>query len=153
MCTGPIHEVPAYAHWPNSHFPHGWCTIMCPHTPFPLTFCQFSHTQVLPCMFQIQSHCHIWTQSPTLSPTSWSDPASTLAPEALLLGGWHTHWRPTCQGASETGNVSHPSAHRTPTDLQNRRSRGQVPAECLEQKMLYAYATVCTQGDFTLSRK
>src|SRR5260221_10540235 len=95
MCTGPIHKVPAYAHWPNSHFPHGWCTIMCPHTPFPLTFCQFSHTQVLPRMFQIQSHCLIWMQSPTLSPTSWSDPASTLAPEALLLGGWHTHWRPT----------------------------------------------------------
>src|SRR5258708_31455382 len=34
-------------------------------------------------------------QLPTSSPTSWSDPASTLAPEALLLGGWHTHWRPT----------------------------------------------------------
>src|SRR5258705_11236571 len=66
-----------------------------------------------------------------------------LAPAELCL----------CQGASETGNVSCPSAHRTPTDLQNRRSRGQVPAECLEQKMLYAYATVCTQGDFTLSRK
>src|SRR5258708_7018555 len=59
----------------------------------------------------------------------------------------------TCQGASETGNISHPSAHRTPTDLQNRHSRGWVPAECLEQKMRYAYATVCTQGDFTLSRK
>src|SRR6266436_2876628 len=42
-----------------------------------------------------------------------------------------------CQGASETGNISCPSAHRTPMDLQNRRSRGQVPAECLEQKMLY----------------
>ena len=51
-----------------------------------------------------------------------------------------------CQGASETGNVSHPSAHGAPTDLQNRHSRGQVPAECLEQKMLYAYTTVCTQG-------
>src|SRR5260221_12117514 len=34
-------------------------------------------------------------QSPTLSPTVWSDSASTPAPEALLLGGWHTHWRPT----------------------------------------------------------
>src|SRR5258708_10920545 len=21
MCTEPIHEVPTYAHWPNSHFP------------------------------------------------------------------------------------------------------------------------------------
>src|SRR5258708_22054766 len=58
-----------------------------------------------------------------------------------------------CQGVSETGNVSHPSARGTPMDLRNRRSRGRVPAECLEQKMLYAYATVCTQGDFTLSRK
>jgi len=58
-----------------------------------------------------------------------------------------------CQGTSETRNVSHPSAHGTPTDLWNRHSRGWVPAECLEQKMLYAYATVCTQGDFTLSRK
>src|SRR5258708_7916933 len=58
-----------------------------------------------------------------------------------------------CQGASETENVSHPSAHGTLTDLWNRHSRGWVPAECLEQKMLYAYATVCTQGDFTLSRK
>src|SRR5260221_711545 len=35
MRTGPIHEVPAYAHWPNSHFPHGWCTIMCP--PYTLS--------------------------------------------------------------------------------------------------------------------
>src|SRR5260370_1170067 len=60
---------------------------------------------------------------------------------------------PPCQGASETGNVSRPSAHGAPTDLQNRHSRGWVPAECLEQKMLYAYTTVCTQGDFTLSRK
>src|SRR6266436_9665402 len=58
-----------------------------------------------------------------------------------------------CQGASETRNVSHPSAHRTLTDLRNGHSRGWVPAECLEQKMRYAYATVCTQGDFTLSRK
>src|SRR5258708_26892996 len=58
-----------------------------------------------------------------------------------------------CQGASETGNVSCPSAHGTPTDLWNRHSRGWVPAECLEQKMLYEYATVCTQGHFTLSRK
>src|SRR6266436_8107998 len=58
-----------------------------------------------------------------------------------------------CQGASETGNVSHPSAHGTPTDLRNGRSRGRIPAECLEQKMLYVYTTVCTQGDFTLSRK
>src|SRR5258707_2219610 len=58
-----------------------------------------------------------------------------------------------CQGMSETGNVSHPSAHGTPTDLWNGRSRGRIPAECLEQKMLYAYATVCTQGGFTLSRK
>src|SRR5258708_4515283 len=58
-----------------------------------------------------------------------------------------------CQGTSETGNVSCPSAHRTLMDLWNRCSRGWVPAECLEQKMLYVYATVCTQGDFTLSRK
>src|SRR5258705_10365610 len=58
-----------------------------------------------------------------------------------------------CQGMSETGNVSRPSAHGTLTDLRNGRSRGWIPAECLEQKMLYAYATVCTQGDFTLSRK
>src|SRR5260370_2644617 len=35
MCTGPIHKVPAYAHQPNSQFPHGWCTIMCP--PYTLS--------------------------------------------------------------------------------------------------------------------
>src|SRR5260221_3976094 len=35
MCTRPIHEVPAYTHQPNSHFPHGWCTIMCP--PYTLS--------------------------------------------------------------------------------------------------------------------
>src|SRR5258707_450519 len=35
MHTGPIHKVPAYAHWPNSHFPHGQCTIMCP--PYTLS--------------------------------------------------------------------------------------------------------------------
>src|SRR5258708_3705488 len=65
------------------------------HTPFPSTFCQFSRTQALPCMFRIRSHRRIWTQSPTLSPTSWSDSTSPPAPEPLLLGGWHTHWRPT----------------------------------------------------------
>ena len=49
---------------------------------------------------------------------------------------WYVHWSsPRCQGASETGNVSRPSAHGTPTDLWDRRSRGWVPAECLEQKM------------------
>ena len=63
------------------------------------------------------------------------------------------HFDIECQGVSETRNVSHPSAHGTPMNLRNRRSRGWVPAECLEQKMLYAYTTVCTQGDFTLSRK
>src|SRR6266478_3803892 len=61
--------------------------------------------------------------------------------------------QPYCQGTSKTGNVSCPSAHGAPMDLWNRCSRGWVPAECLEQKMLYAYTTVCTQGDFTLSRK
>src|SRR5258707_15705395 len=63
--------------------------------PFHRHFCQLSRTQALPRMFQIRSHRCIWTQLPTLSPTSWSDSASTPAPEALLLGGWHTHWRPT----------------------------------------------------------
>src|SRR5258705_950563 len=95
MHTRPIHKVPAYAHQPNSHFPMDGAPLCAHHTPFHLTFCQFSCTQALPHMFQIRSHCHIWTQSPTLSPTVWSDSASTLAPEALLLGGWHTHWRPT----------------------------------------------------------
>src|SRR6266436_1515463 len=76
-------------------FPMVGAPLCAHHTPFPSTFCQFSHTQALPHMFQIRSHCHIWMQSPTLSPTVWSDSASTLAPEALLLGGWHTHWRPT----------------------------------------------------------
>src|SRR5258706_260832 len=79
----------------TANFPMDGAPLCAHHTPFPLTFCQFSHTQVLPHMFRIRSHHCIWTQLPTLSPTSWSDPASTLAPEALLLGGWHTHWRPT----------------------------------------------------------
>src|SRR5258706_14110811 len=87
ICTmrpRPIHTVPTYTHQPNSHFPHG-APLCAHHTPFPLTFCQFSRTQVLPHMFRIRSHCRIWMQLPTLSPTFWSDPASTLAPEALLL--------------------------------------------------------------------
>src|SRR5260370_1935117 len=70
-------------------------TLGAHHTHFALTFCQFSRTQALPHMFRIRSHHRIWTQSPTLSPTFWSDSASTPAPEALLLGGWHTHWWPT----------------------------------------------------------
>src|SRR6266446_946037 len=82
-----------------------------------------------------------------------SSRASVVSSEHLFLAQLAARMVGLCQGASETGNVSRPSAHRTPTDLRNRRSRGQVPAECLEQKMLYAYATVCTQGDFTLSRK
>src|SRR5258708_24530163 len=76
-------------------FPMDGAPLCAHHTPFPSTFCQFSHTQALPHMFRIRSHHCIWMQSPTSSPTSWSDPTSTLAPEALLLGGWHTHWRPT----------------------------------------------------------
>src|SRR5258708_21202427 len=82
MRTVPIHKVPAYAHQPISHLPMVGAPLCAHHTPFPLTFCQFSHTQVLPCMFQIRSHHCIWMQSPTLSPTVWSDSASTLAPEA-----------------------------------------------------------------------
>src|SRR5258708_25546076 len=81
---------------------------------------------------------------------------STSEVRSCLPADSHLRSKPTpslCQGMSETGNVSHPSAHGIPTDLRNRHSRGWVPAECLEQKMLYAYATVCTQGDFTLSRK
>src|SRR5258708_21427181 len=74
-----------------------------------------------------------------------------LRSSLLLLGV--THLVRYCQGVSETGNISCPSAHGTLMDLRNRCSRGWVPAECLEQKMLYVYATVCTQGDFTLSRK
>ena len=41
-----------------------------------------------------------------------------------------------CQGASETRNVSHPSAHGAPTDLRDRCSRGQVPAECLSRSVM-----------------
>src|SRR5260221_13480372 len=79
----------------TANFPMDGASLCAHHTPFPLTFCQFSRPQVLPHMFRIWSHHHIWMQLPTSSPTSWSDPTSTLAPEALLLGGWHTHWRPT----------------------------------------------------------
>src|SRR5260370_9956871 len=95
MHTRPIHEVPAYAHWPNSHFPMDGAPLCAHHTPFPPTFCQFSRTQALPRMFQIRSHRRIWMQSPPLSPTSCSHSTSTLAPDALLLGGWPTHWTPT----------------------------------------------------------
>src|SRR5258708_17758206 len=96
---------PHHVHRANSQSPcictlayqppfHSWCTIMCP--PYTLSIDILSiFLHPLPCMFQIQSHRHIWMQSPTLSPTSWSDPTSTLAPEALLLGGLHTHFRPT----------------------------------------------------------
>src|SRR5258708_16029616 len=76
-------------------FPMDGTPLCAHHTPFHSTFCQFSHTQVLPHMFQIRSHHCIWTQLPTSSPTSWSDPTSTLALDALLFGGWLTHWRPT----------------------------------------------------------
>src|SRR5258707_1855994 len=65
-------------------FPMDGAPLCAHHTPFPSTFCQFSHTQELPHMFQILSHSSIWMQLPISSPTSWSDPASTLAPEALL---------------------------------------------------------------------
>src|SRR5258708_22459640 len=60
MPTMPIHEVPTYAHWPISHLPTVGAPLCAHHTPFPSTFCQFSHTQVLPRMFQIWSHHHIW---------------------------------------------------------------------------------------------
>src|SRR5260221_2491735 len=42
MHTGPIHEVPTYTHRPNSHFPHGWCTIYVPTIlPFHRHFVNF----------------------------------------------------------------------------------------------------------------
>src|SRR5258708_5229269 len=42
MHTGPIHEVPTYTHQPNSHFPHGWCTIYVPTIhPFHRHFVNF----------------------------------------------------------------------------------------------------------------
>src|SRR5258705_7715583 len=74
-------------------FPMDCAPLCAHHTPFPSTFCQFSCTQVLPCMFQIWSHHRIWTQLPTLSPTSWSDSASTPAQRPFfweagtLIGG------------------------------------------------------------------
>src|SRR5258708_16204205 len=44
MHTGSIHEVPAYTHRPNSHFPHGWCTIIYPpHTLSIDIFSIFPH--------------------------------------------------------------------------------------------------------------
>src|SRR5258708_39172090 len=72
---------------------------------------------------------------------------STMIILSMMTTVWNIHmeykrekgeivdFRDECQGTSETRNVSHPSARGTPTDLQNRRSRGRVPAECLEQKM------------------
>ena len=68
-----------------------------------------------------------------------SDMNFTIDPltKVLLLCKSHLTGTP-CQGASETRNISCPSAHGAPMDLQDRHSRGQVPAECLEQKMLYA---------------
>src|SRR5258707_15071612 len=51
MCTVPIHKVPTYAHQPISHLSMVGTPLCAHHTPFPLTFCQFSHTQPLPCIF------------------------------------------------------------------------------------------------------
>src|SRR5258707_6408024 len=83
----------AYAHRPISHLSMVGAPLCAHHTPFPSTFCQFSHTQALPHMFRIWSHHCIWMQLPTLSPTSWSDPTSTLAQRPFfweagtLIGG------------------------------------------------------------------
>src|SRR5258708_38894632 len=74
-------------------FPMDGAPLCAHHTPFPSTFCQFSCTQALPHMFRIWSHHRIWMQSPTLSPTSWSDSASTPAQRPFfweagtLIGG------------------------------------------------------------------
>src|SRR5258707_1693497 len=54
MHTGPIHEVPAYAHQPNSHSPHGWCTIMCP--PYTLSIDIFVN-------FPAPRRCHACSKS------------------------------------------------------------------------------------------
>src|SRR5258708_13385980 len=71
-------------------FPMDGAPLCAHHTPFPLTFCQFSCTQALPRMFQIWSHHRIWMQFPTSSPTSWSTPTSTLAPQPLLFRACNT---------------------------------------------------------------
>src|SRR5260370_10402209 len=88
-------------------FPMDGAPLCAHHTPFPLTFCQFSCTQALPHMFQIQSHCCIWMQLPTLSPTSWSDSASTPAPEA------HHHSPATPGNVSLTHMCAPPSLARS----------------------------------------
>src|SRR6266446_1295565 len=107
MCTRPIHEVPTYAHRPNSHFPHGWCTIMCPpytlsinilsiflhpgtamHVPNPVTS---PHLDAV-------AHLHLWPDHAAFGPAHLSLPfqhlgqfGPPLAPKAILPVGWCTH--------------------------------------------------------------
>src|SRR5258708_7314396 len=76
--TMPIHEVPAYAHWPNSHFPHGWCTIMCPPYTFPLTFCHFPAPR----------HCHACSESGHIAAFGHSCPPCHPQPGVTPLQHW-----------------------------------------------------------------
>src|SRR5260221_13353832 len=68
-------------------------------------------------------------QLPTLSPTVWSDSSSTLAPEALLLGGWHTHWAHHHSPATP-GNVLLMHMHPPPSPARSHCiwTRPSVPA-------------------------
>src|SRR5258708_23633644 len=79
MCTGPIHEVPAYAHRPNSHFPHGWCTIMCP--PVTLSIDILSN-------FPTPRHCHACSESSHITAFGRSRPLCHPHPGVTPLQHW-----------------------------------------------------------------
>src|SRR6266436_8958668 len=74
----PTHEVPAYAHQPNSHFPHGWCTIMCPPYTFPLTFCHFPTPRC----------CHTCSKSSHIAAFGHSHPPCHPQPGVTPLQHW-----------------------------------------------------------------
>src|SRR5258705_10115470 len=81
-------QIPTYTHWP-SHPSMVGAPLCAHHTPSPSIF------PAPRCCHTCSKSGHIATfgcSCPPLSPTAWSDFTSTPAPEALLLGGWYTHW-------------------------------------------------------------
>src|SRR5260221_7460586 len=79
MHTGPIHEVPTYTHQPNSHFPHGWCTIYVPTIhPFHRHFVNFPTPR----------RCHACSESGHIAAFGCSCPPNHPHPGVTPLKHW-----------------------------------------------------------------
>ena len=78
MCTVPIHEVPAYAHWPISHPSMVGAPLCAHHTPCPSTFYNFPTPRC----------CHACSKSSHIATFGHSCPPCHPHPGVTPLQHW-----------------------------------------------------------------